>query len=161
MRLDPNRCPECGDVARGTLETVTGVAEFTLAADRSVEYTGYTDIWWDELKTVVDEGGGYVRLVCPNGHDWAARSNEDPSRVQGADDTCLSCEGWGWLHMNDSMGCGPGIEKCDSCARFPYDEDAAAAHATACACGLGMRAAAEECSGGALDEDGHDHRRPA
>lgn len=61
-------------MARGTLETVAGVAEFELAADGSdeVEYTGYTDVWWDELHPLVDEGGN-VRLVCPKGHDWAAR----------------------------------------------------------------------------------------
>ncbi len=74
MRFEPFFCPECGEMARGTLETITGVAEFVVAADGSIEYTGYTNIWWDEQRTVTD-AGGYVRLVCPNGHDWAAQGD--------------------------------------------------------------------------------------
>jgi len=42
----------------------------------------------------------------------------------------------GWVHMDDSSGRGPGIERCDSCARFDSDTAAAAAHARACSCGL-------------------------
>ncbi len=72
MRFAPLPCPECGAMARGTLETIPGLAEFAPAADGSIEYTGYTNVWWDEQRTVVDEGG-YVRLACPNGHDWAAQ----------------------------------------------------------------------------------------
>ena len=72
MRFDPLFCPECGEMARGTLETVTGVAEFDIADDGSVTYSGYTDVWWEEQHTVEDEGGN-VRLVCHCGHDWSAR----------------------------------------------------------------------------------------
>ena len=38
----------------------------------------------------------------------------------------------GWLHMHDSMGRGPGIERCDDCARFPDDDAARAAHDATC-----------------------------
>ncbi len=86
MKFEPLFCPECGEMARGTLETLTGVANFAPAADGSLEYTGYTDLWWDEQRTVVDEGG-YARLVCPSGHDWAARAEglELPREVGSAD----------------------------------------------------------------------------
>ena len=72
MRFDPLFCPECGEMARGTVETVAGVAEFDIADDGSVTYSGYTDIWWEEQQTVEDEGG-IIRLVCHCGHDWSAR----------------------------------------------------------------------------------------
>ena len=77
--LEPLFCPECGEMARGSLETVAGVAEFELAPDGAVRYTGYTDVWWDEQRTVADEGGN-VRLVCPQGHDWAARETQQGRR---------------------------------------------------------------------------------
>ncbi len=47
-----------------------------------------------------------------------------------------ACEGHGWLHMEDSMGRGPGIERCDSCALFDSDEAACVAHDSVCDCGL-------------------------
>ena len=71
MRFDPLFCPECGEMARGSLETITGIAEFNAVED-GVEYSGDTAIDWDSQETIVDEGGN-ARLVCPNGHDWAAR----------------------------------------------------------------------------------------
>jgi hypothetical protein len=72
MRFDPLFCPECGEMARGTLETITGVAEFAVAEDGSVEWSGYTAVDWDAQETVVDDGGN-ARLVCPSGHEWFAR----------------------------------------------------------------------------------------
>jgi hypothetical protein len=75
MRFDPLFCPERGEMARGTLETITGVAEFEANDDGTVEYSGDTDIWWNAQETVTDEGGN-VRLVCPTGHEWSARLHE-------------------------------------------------------------------------------------
>ena len=72
LRFDPLFCPECGEMARGTLETVTGVAEFGVAEDGSVTYSGYTAIDWDAQQTVVVDGGN-ARLVCQSGHEWSAR----------------------------------------------------------------------------------------
>lgn len=73
LRLESLYCPECGEFARGTVETLSGVAEFEVAADGTIAYSGYTDVWWEEQRTVTDDGGN-VRLVCANGHDWAART---------------------------------------------------------------------------------------
>ena len=47
---------------------------------------------------------------------------------------CSDCEGNGWLHMEDSMGRGPGIERCDTCEQYEGDEEAGKAHALACQC---------------------------
>lgn len=72
MRLEPLFCPECGEMARGTLETIMGIAEFAAAQDGSVEWSGYTAIDWDGQQTITDEVGN-ARLVCPGGHKWSAR----------------------------------------------------------------------------------------
>lgn len=42
----------------------------------------------------------------------------------------------GWVHMDDSMGRGPGLERCDECNRFVSDDSAARSHAKECGCGL-------------------------
>lgn len=62
------------------------------------------------------------------------------------DDTCECCHGHdvgddveccpGYLHMDDSCGRGPGIERCNECAVFDSDEEAQAAHDSECCCGL-------------------------
>jgi len=44
----------------------------------------------------------------------------------------------GWIHMDDCGGRGPGIERCDACAKFGDDEEAERAHAKVCRCGLGI-----------------------
>lgn len=59
-------------MARGTVETISGVAEFDALDDRLVTYSGYTDVWWGEQRTVTDDGGN-ARPVCTNGHDRPAR----------------------------------------------------------------------------------------
>ena len=79
MRFDPLFCPECGEMARGTVETVSGIAEFDASGDGSVMYSGYTAIDWDAQETVVDEGGT-ARLVCPSGHEWSARMQSPEKR---------------------------------------------------------------------------------
>jgi hypothetical protein len=62
-----------GKEIRGTLETVCGVAEgqeFTRAADGSIEfvYSGSTDIWWDEQKTVTRQGQRV--FIDEDGAEW-------------------------------------------------------------------------------------------
>ena len=79
MRFDPLLCPECGEMARGTVETITGVAEFDAADDGTVTFSGYTHVWWEEQRTIEDAGGN-VRLVCHNGHDWSARMQSPEKR---------------------------------------------------------------------------------
>ena len=70
MKFAVMNCPECGEPARGSIETLSGVAVFTdPAPDGSVDCEGTTDIWWDEQKTIRD-AQGRAQLICHNGHDW-------------------------------------------------------------------------------------------
>ncbi len=70
MKFAVMNCPECGEPARGSIETLSGVAVFTdPAPDGSVDYEGTTDLWWDEQKTIRD-AQGRAQLICHNGHDW-------------------------------------------------------------------------------------------
>lgn len=41
----------------------------------------------------------------------------------------------GWCHMDDSHGRGPGIERCDTCKRYPDDAAAIRAHDHECKAG--------------------------
>jgi hypothetical protein len=78
MKLHKPTCPECGEPARGTVERLCGCAEFAgePGPDTPVEYSGWTEIWWDEQRTVhqkkgAPEGPDNLPLVCcPNGHSW-------------------------------------------------------------------------------------------
>ena len=69
----------------------------------------------------------------PTSHH-AAQSHNLP-----LDCTCeRTGSGLGWLHMDDSSGRGPGIERCDSCGKYGSDADAARAHARVGCCSLGL-----------------------
>ncbi len=77
MKLHKPHCPECGELAIGTLERLAGRAEFTpVADDGTTEYSGWTEVWWDEQRTVHQkevspEGPDNLPLVCcPQGHTW-------------------------------------------------------------------------------------------
>ncbi len=80
MKLHNPNCPECGEPAHGTLERLTGYAQFADVPEpgKAVEYSGSTEIWWDEQKTVhqhddptVPEAPDNLPLVvCHNGHTW-------------------------------------------------------------------------------------------
>ena len=79
MRLNPSKCPQCGQQAKGTLETIPGVARLLFDEDGRAEYTGSTDVCWDGQETVLDESGR-ATLVCPDGHDWpAVMDDSDPA----------------------------------------------------------------------------------
>ena len=80
MRFDPCKCPGCGDVATGVLETVSGLALLNVDADGSADYAGETDIDWDDQRTLLDDKG-HATLRCPNGHQWqaAVKNEPDPS----------------------------------------------------------------------------------
>ncbi len=75
MKLETRACPECMAPARGTVERLAGVAEFTEQRHGSVEYSGYTDVWWDESETVRDDAGR-LQLICPSGHTWFSQVEE-------------------------------------------------------------------------------------
>ena len=67
MRFDPPTCPECGEYAKGTFETVPGLALLMFDADGEAEYFGQTDMCWDMQTTDLDEQGR-ATLICPAGH---------------------------------------------------------------------------------------------
>ncbi len=72
MKLKTLQCPKCGEMAQGTVETLSGCALFgPINEDGSIDYAGETKICWDAQKTVVDEGNANsVLLICPNAHQW-------------------------------------------------------------------------------------------
>jgi copper chaperone CopZ len=73
MKFSPLACPVCGKLARGTVETVKGVALMEIDPDTGeADYKGYTEIWWDEQMSDGDSEGRYI-LICDEGHDWPAR----------------------------------------------------------------------------------------
>jgi hypothetical protein len=72
MKFNPISCPECGELAKGTLETLPGMARLYIYPDTGeAEYEGATDIWWDGQKSDLDSEGRYL-LTCANGHEWPA-----------------------------------------------------------------------------------------
>lgn len=78
MKFEPFNCPKCGLAARGTVESLSGVAEFNDADEEgNVEYSGNTEVFWDGQMTETDEEGN-VALVCLNGDEWYAKM-EDPN----------------------------------------------------------------------------------
>ncbi len=75
MRFNPSKCPQCGQLAKGTLETIPGLALLMFDEDGNAEYAGGTDVCWDGQQTIRDEQGR-VRLMCPDGHEWPAVTGE-------------------------------------------------------------------------------------
>ncbi len=78
MKLHTPFCPECGEPATGTFERLIGRADFDREPrpDGEVEYSGWTEVWWDEQRTMLEnndepEGPDNRPLVCcHNGHIW-------------------------------------------------------------------------------------------
>ena len=95
-QFDPERCPKCGELPRGTLETLSGVAEFAPRQDgvrengnhddpeRDVHgnftYSGNTEIFWDGQMTQKTDGNPH--LICWNGHDWPAKDRETQENLK-------------------------------------------------------------------------------
>ena len=71
MRFSPWKCPECGQAARGTSETITGLALLMFDDDGQAEYAGETELDWNSQVTRHDEAGNDL-LECPAGHRWPA-----------------------------------------------------------------------------------------
>lgn len=70
MKIKTCKCPECGELAQGTIERMTGLAELNIdEATGEAEYDGHTEVWWDEQKTVNGDNG-LPLLQCPAGHEW-------------------------------------------------------------------------------------------
>lgn len=69
-RFDMPRCPECGEVAIGTSETIAAVA-LLIFDDESgaADYSGETKVCWNSQTTDRD-AEGRVELWCDNSHCW-------------------------------------------------------------------------------------------
>jgi hypothetical protein len=76
MRFDPWKCPECGQPAKGILETVPGLTRLFFDEDGDAEYDGGVDLCWDGL-TEVRDTDGRVTLECSEGHQWQAVASQD------------------------------------------------------------------------------------
>jgi hypothetical protein len=75
MTFDTPRCDICGELARGTLETVSAVALLFFDEHDWAEYSGETQIGWNSQVTQRD-AEGRVALVCSNDHRWYSRVQE-------------------------------------------------------------------------------------
>lgn len=74
MRIWIAICPECGEAARGTIDKLKGCAEFgeispVAGGPATTEYSGNTEVWWDEQRTIMNKAGKSL-VICPNGHEW-------------------------------------------------------------------------------------------
>jgi hypothetical protein len=77
MKLEIPNCPQCGLIAKGTVEQVQGLALLgEIGGDGRCEYGGETKIWWDEQRTVLDQDGR-ATLVCHDGHQWQSLITEE------------------------------------------------------------------------------------
>lgn len=65
-------------------------------------------------------------LGTTDAHEWFAERGITPNLK--CDD--MRCRGW--CHMDDSMGRGPGVERCDTCSMYPDDTAAIEAHDREC-----------------------------
>jgi len=80
MRFDSPQCPQCGQLAKGVLETIPGLARLLFDEDGGAEYAGSTDVCWDGQEAIRDEQGR-VRLICPDGHQWLAEMSREADDV--------------------------------------------------------------------------------
>jgi hypothetical protein len=70
MKFSKPYCPECGELADGTLEAITGNALLNFDSKTMLaEYGGETKMFWDEQRTIRN-GRGQAKLLCHNSHDW-------------------------------------------------------------------------------------------
>ena len=83
MRFNKPKCPECGQLAAGILETVSGLAllRFTNARSGRAMYDGEMDVDWDSQNTCLAPDGR-VFLECQNGHLWLSKKEKE-SRGKG------------------------------------------------------------------------------
>jgi hypothetical protein len=75
MKFDVPRCPVCNELAKGTLESVPGMALLIFKQEGEAEYLGETEIFWKDQVTRFDRKGR-VTLLCTNGHQWRSRRHD-------------------------------------------------------------------------------------
>jgi len=88
MTFDVPRCTVCGELAKGTLEQVPGIALLNFDEHDTAEYAGETELAWNDQGTCRD-GDGRVTLECPRGHQWQAR-RIDECGESAADESLVS-----------------------------------------------------------------------
>ncbi len=78
MTLTPIRCPDCGKLANGTLETIPALALLLITDEDTGEadYAGETEICWND-QTTHRGSDGRCFLACHNGHTWPATMQDD------------------------------------------------------------------------------------
>lgn len=76
MRFDKPTCPECGEEAEAILDMVPGLARIGAHDDGTFEYSGETDIWWDDQVPWQHMGTGEVQLRCQADHSWLTTKSE-------------------------------------------------------------------------------------
>lgn len=73
MKFETLNCPECGEPAAGSVERISGRANFTEPdVDGDIAHAGDTEVWWDEQKTVINKKGEW-NLICYQGHEWFSK----------------------------------------------------------------------------------------
>ena len=83
MKFDKPKCPECGELAKGTLETVTGLAMLHfIDKEGNAEYDGETDIDWNNQMTIRVPTNEVI-LECPKGHAWLSGMQENQELKHG------------------------------------------------------------------------------
>jgi hypothetical protein len=71
VRFQPDKCPECAEEPAGTVEKVHGLATLTPDGQGGYDYSGHTEVWWNDQQSVTD-GEGRVLLQCARQHEWYA-----------------------------------------------------------------------------------------
>ncbi|HEX3654525.1 MAG TPA: hypothetical protein VHV55_01895 [Pirellulales bacterium] len=72
MRFDPARCPECGDLPKGTCDVIPAIALLYFDDDDdAAEFAGESEVLWDGQETPTN-ADGLIDVICPNGHVWQA-----------------------------------------------------------------------------------------
>jgi hypothetical protein len=76
MKLEPLHCPECGEPARYTCDTIPGYAILTEPdGNGNVEYIGETKVFWDG-QTSNRNADGQIEVSCRDWHTWHARDSD-------------------------------------------------------------------------------------
>lgn len=75
LKIEIPNCPECGSPASGTIERLVGCAEFERPQNGVLEYSGWTEIFWEEQRTNRDSESR-TELICENRHSWFSKMEE-------------------------------------------------------------------------------------
>jgi hypothetical protein len=92
MKFDVPRCPVCDELAKGTLESLPGMALLIFKQEGEAEYLGETEIFWNDQVTRFDRKGR-VTLLCTNDHRWRSRRHDanKPKPPTQSPENCPVC----------------------------------------------------------------------